>query len=450
MIETTRFMTKQSLHIGRIYDAYATSAGVCIDTRQLMPGMVFWALKGSHTDGDRYVEEALAKGAAFCVTSDARWKGHPQCEVVKDTLAVLQQLARYRRRQLKVPVIAISGSNGKTTTKALVAAILSRRYRVMASPGNYNNHIGLPLSLLQMRPRNPQVIVVELGINHVGEIEQLLGIAEPTHGILTNIGRDHMGEFGGIEQILKAYQPFIHYFRHRGLDLFWNAEDELSRKAMVGEKKPTDKTISLEDPEADLWGRLIQEVPSLVVRYEKSPLSQSFSVRSPLFGRHHAYNISMAALTGILFHVAIADIQKAIQDTFPVENRGQVIRTHRANTLILDAYNANPDSMRLSLESFVRWPGRAKAVILADMEELGPFAESEHRQIVEWLQQHAWEQVVVVGPHFKRVAPTSPPFLAFETTSSLKEWLCRHPLEGLHILLKGSRKHRLEDLVDIL
>ncbi len=433
----------------RIYDAYLNSEGVCIDSRRVEPGMLFWALPGGRTHGDRFVADALDRGASFCVTSDPRWKGHPQCEVVEDPLAALQQLARHHRRRMNVPVVAVSGSNGKTTTKELAAAVLARRYRVLVSPGNYNNHIGLPLSLLQRRPLDPQLVIVELGVNHVGEMEQLLGIAEPTHGVLTNVGRDHMGEFGGLEGILQAYKPFVEYFRRHHLPLFWNADDELTGRLIGGDPLPDQKRISLLDAEADVVGRVLQEVPSLVVRFEKSLLPTAFTVRSPLFGRHHAYNIAMAVLLGQFFHVAVVDIQKAVEDTQPADNRGQILRTSRANTVILDAYNANPDSMRLTLDAFARWP-RPRAVILADMEELGSFADAEHRRIVQQLRNGPWDRVFLVGPHFQAAASSESRFAVFPSTDELKEHLQRHPIEGMHVLLKGSRKHRLETLLDVL
>ncbi len=432
----------------RIYDAYIHSEGIAIDTRSLRPGQIFWALQGRR-HGNEFVADALEKGAAFCVTSDPRWEGHPQCAVVSDTLHALHQLAAHHRRQWHFPVIAITGSNGKTTTKELLAAVLCRRYRVLVSPGNYNNHIGLPLSILQRRPDQPQIAILELGINHTDEMPPLLDIARPTHGILTNIGRDHMGEFGGIEGIHQAYAPFIHYFRHRRWPLLWNWDDPASHQLMNGEKKPQERTISLYDPAADLLARIQQEIPTLVIHIEKSPLPTRFNVRSHLFGKHHAYNIAMATLGGIVFHIAPVDIQQAIEQAEPADNRGRIVQTARGNAVIMDAYNANPDSMAYALHAFAQWPGR-RIVILGDMEELGPYAPDEHQKIIYQLEDGHWESVFLVGKHFQRLCCHHPRWQAFSSTAELKEHLRRHPIHDAHILLKGSRAQQLETLIDVL
>ncbi len=432
----------------RIYDAYLHSEGVTIDSRALLPGQLFWALQGRR-HGNEFVADALERGAVFCVTSDPRWLDHPQCAVVSDTLQALQQLAAYHRRQWNFPVVAITGSNGKTTTKELLAAVLGRRYRVLVAPGNYNNHIGLPLSILQRPGIRPQVAILELGINHTDEMEPLLHIARPTHGVLTNIGRDHMGEFGGVDGIRRAYAPFIGYFRRHRLPLWWNWDDASSHQLMQGEKKPEELTISLRDEGADLVARVQQEIPSLVLSIEKSALPTQFVVRSPLFGEHHAYNIAMAVLGGLFFHVAPVDIQEAIERTEPADNRGRIVHTDRANVVIMDAYNANPDSMAHALRAFEQWPGR-RVLILGDMEELGKYAPEEHRKVVQQIERGHWEKVFLVGKHFKDHCCYHPCWHAFATTEELKAYLREHPLGDVRILLKGSRAQRLEEVMEVL
>ncbi|MBR9922284.1 MAG: UDP-N-acetylmuramoyl-tripeptide--D-alanyl-D-alanine ligase [Bacteroidetes bacterium] len=422
--------------IEQLYQYYLQHPRICTDSRKLAKGDIFVALRGERFDGHTFAKQALKDGAALCVVADESLAASDaRMFLVEDTLKALQDLARHHRRQLSVPVIAVTGSNGKTTTKELLTAVLGSRYPVLATPGNFNNHIGLPLTLLMARDTH-EVLVLEMGANHQGEIAQLCEIAEPTHGLITNIGKAHLEGFGGIEGVKKGKSELYRYLEKTGGLAFVNRDEQFLEDLSEGIAK---RVFYGSNPsEGKFAGRLKKEIPFLVVAFSGQ------EIHSNLSGTYNLPNILTAATVGQYFKVRPASIKAAIESYVPANNRSEW-KKMEGYTVLLDAYNANPTSMEHALRAFARQTQKPRWVILGDMLEMGVYSSEEHKRIFQLATDLGFEKVITAGPEFQSVHSNSRQ--AFEDAASLKEWWAAQDKSGATILLKGSRGIGLEKLI---
>ncbi|MBK6932228.1 MAG: UDP-N-acetylmuramoyl-tripeptide--D-alanyl-D-alanine ligase [Saprospirales bacterium] len=432
-----------------LYGIFQKHPAVCTDTRQLSAGCIFFALKGDTFDGNQFAQKALENGAAYAVIDNpACQTASRRCLLVPDVLQTLQQLARHHRCQFDIPVIAIGGSNGKTTTKELVSAVLNSHYPCHFTQGNLNNHIGVPLTLLSM-PANTEVAVVEIGANQPGDIDQLCAIAHPTHGLLTNIGKEHLEGFGNLNGVKKAEGELYRYLaRHRGCVFVNTSEKYLQAMTRRNPKRicyGASEDLALEDSKIDV--RLMAETPFIAAAF-LSESNQPVEVQSQLIGRHNFHNIMTAIALGVYFKVSAAKIKAAIENYRPANNRSQLLK-RGANTVFLDAYNANPSSMRAALDTLKAVQAPHKVAILGDMLELGAESATEHQAILRYATRCRLDYLVVVGPEFGRCARTeNGALLHFPDAQAARTWLKRQDFQETFILIKASRGMRLEQVLD--
>ena len=411
-----------------LYELYLKHPSISTDTRRIAPGSLFFALRGASFDGNRFAAEALEKGAAAAVVDDPSVALDARYFVVEDTLQALQQLAREHRDALGIPILAIAGSNGKTTTKELVSRVLAQKFRIYATQGNLNNHIGVPLTLLAMDER-VEMGIVEMGASACGEIAALCAIADPDFGILTNVGRAHLEGFGGEEGVRRGKGELYDYLaRHEGVAFLREADDTL--RSMACER------ISL--------------------RVEGYSEEEAEGIAHHLEGRYNRYNVAAAAAIGRYFCVEEEAIRQAIASYRPDNNRSQ--REERAtNTLVVDCYNANPSSMQASIEHFLSEPllaRRQKVMLLGDMRELGAWSEEEHRRILRLATSDKTARVCLVGEEFgKAIASLNEEGVTYEhyaDCTALYQALQEKPVRDSLILIKASRGIGLERVLELL
>lgn len=424
-----------------LYKYYSSCGGVVsTDTRSIAKGSLFFALKGTNFDGNRFALEAIEKGASYAVVDDAQLKDQPRCLYVPDVLEALQALARQHSRLLNIPIIAVGGSNGKTTTKELIAKVLSKKYQTFATRGNLNNHIGVPLSLLSIGVEI-EIAVIEMGANGPNEIALLCEIAEPSHGVITNIGRDHLEGFGSIEGVAKANSELYYYLLNNDGVAFVNTQEEyLSRMASRFSEyvsypaKGDYYTCQLHN--ADMF---------LQVQAANGDI-----IQTQIIGAYNFNNIATALCIGKYFGVPDEAAHAAVAEYVPSNNRSQLLRTTH-NTVILDAYNANPSSMKVSVENFaqMRVNGQ-KVLVLGDMFELGNDSQAEHRALGELIGQYSFDMVCLCGEDMKAAQAVLPKAVYFPTRQSLESFLTVYPVQNAYVLLKGSRGMSLEKLVPLL
>lgn len=429
------------MKIKDLYGIYLNSRGISTDTRQDLNKTIFFALKGENFDANDFAEDALNKGASYAVVDKKITSGNPALIFVEDSLTTLQELAKYHRSQISIPVIAITGSNGKTTTKELLTAVLSKKYRTFSTPGNLNNHIGVPLCLLKL-DNSFDIAVLELGANHVGENQFLTDLSQPTHGITTNIGKDHLGEFGGMDGVIAAYKEFVDYFnKNRDLTFFLNLDDPYL-SGLTHTQNVISYSTGLKHP--DVMGQALNDSMMLHagISFSRDNKTTKIEIESNLIGAFNIYNILAAFAIGISFGVSPDDIRDAIEAFVPKSNRSQLIH-FGTNTVVLDAYNANPSSMELAIESISKLDHPNKMVILGDMFELGEYSESEHKHIVELLKGSGIHHIVLVGPEFGKFA-SEIKCKHFENATEVKDWIAAHQPDNSIIYVKGSRGMKLE------
>ena len=414
--------------ISELYDLFRAHPHVSTDTRRIEPGSIFFALRGANFDGNRFVGEALEKGAVAAVCDDPAALEDPRVRLVGDTLTALQELAREHRRALGIPILAISGSSGKTTTKELVSRVLSARFTVYATRGNLNNHIGVPLTLLAM-DRNTEFGIVEMGASACGEIARLAEIAEPDYGVLTNIGRAHLEGFGGPEGVRRGKGELFDYLAAHGGRAFVLADDE-TLNAMAAERE------------------------SLAAEYYPASLADGFESR--LEGGYNRFNIAAAVAVGRYFEVPEPEIRRAVADYTPDNLRSQRIETAH-NTLIADCYNANPTSMRAAIENLLGEPlgdRRRRVLILGDMLELGAWSLAEHEAAIERAAQDPRAELLLVGGEFARAyaaLPEKPERVTLcPSREELRHLLLTDPVREALVLVKGSHGIGLEKVLDLL
>lgn len=423
----------------QLYEIYLSHPVITTDTRNCPDSSLFFALKGERFNGNQFAANALEAGSAFAVVDEAKYAIDERYLLVKDVLKTLQDLARHHRDQLSIPVIGITGTNGKTTTKELTHSILTTHYRTLATEGNLNNHIGVPLTLLKITPEH-EIAIIEMGANHPGEIEFLCSICRPDFGLITNIGKAHLEGFGSLEGVIKTKTELYASLRATGGKAFLHAENEYL----------TPKTAGLETilygnaRKAYLSGKLIDCAPFLSLAIQSG--ETLLPINTQLIGSYNLANCLAAAAIGRYFGISDEAIKEALENYKPANKRSQMIKTEH-NTVILDAYNANPTSMMAALINFRDMAIENKFLILGDMRELGAESHKEHQRILDFLQEVNFEDVILVGEEFNMLAH---PYKGFQTTEELKVWLHQHPVANHFILVKGSRGIALEGIVELL
>lgn len=431
------------MDIQRLYDIFLNSCGISTDTRTIPADSLFVALKGENFDANTMIAQALEKGAKHVVTTDKSYANNPQATVVDDTLKALQQLAAYHRQQLGLPIVGITGTNGKTTTKELVASVLRKKYNVYSTKGNLNNHIGVPLSLLSITDKH-DIAVIEMGASHPGEIRELAAIVKPTSGLITNVGIAHIQGFGSFEGVKKTKGELYEQIKSTNGTIFINATND----NLVGMLGNYDRTISYgTDMEQCLVdGHVVEmsETLNLEWRYNDS---QYRTIKTHLTGAYNLENVLAATTVGCFYGVAEADICEAISEYTPTNSRSQIVTTSR-NRLVLDAYNANPSSMNASLDNFASLPGDNKMLILGAMRELGAEQDSQHLAIMDKIQKLGFDSVYLVGDEFKKFASQYPQFTIVTEAPELFDMASA--VSNKYILVKGSRSNKLEVLVEKL
>ena len=417
------------MNISQLYRYYSEHFLADTDTRSIRKNTMFFALKGPNFNGNTFAEKALALGASYAVVDEKEYQTHPNIFLVSDVLTTLQDLAKYHRQQLITTIIGLTGSNGKTTTKELIHAVLSKKYNTVATKGNLNNHIGVPLTLLAMHP-DTEMGIVEMGANHQKEIEFLSNICAPDYGYITNFGKAHLEGFGGLEGVIAGKSELYTFLETHNSTAFINPEDPLQ----VSKTKAFPNIPFADDIQ------LIAAAPFVAVAFKNK------TIQSNLVGSYNYANIAIAITVGNYFKVPQKDIQVAIENYEPTNNRSQYIQ-QETNTIILDAYNANPSSMQVALENFKTVNAAQKVVILGDMFELGSESRKEHQNIVQLALSMEFKHCYFIGAHFYQTQENAH---LFETFEEFAAYIQGHPIRNSTVLIKGSRGMRLERVMELL
>src|SRR5688572_8224489 len=426
------------MQIEQLYSIYQQYPSVQTDTRKLTTGDIFFALKGGNFNGNHFAKQAIDAGAAYAVIDEKEFKIAGKTILVDNVLTSLQQLAKHHRQQFTVPFIAITGSNGKTTTKELIHAVLSTTYKTYTTEGNLNNHIGVPLTILKIKS-DAEMAVIEMGANHLGEIASYCSFTLPTHGIITNIGKAHLEGFGNLEGVKKAKGELFDFLRgepHAFAFVMWDYEylREMSKGISGIIKYGT-------QADAHITGQVKRSEPYLEIEITQG-LDDPF-MQTHLVGDYNLPNILAAVTVGKTFKVPEEKIKSAIENYEPTNSRSQLLEKD-SNKIILDAYNANPSSMKLAVENFAKLHASDKVLILGAMAELGEESLNEHAAIVDLIKQTNWKSVALVGGDFLKV---DHPFLKFENALQAKEWFQQQNFEETHLLIKGSRSMQMEKVI---
>ncbi len=422
------------MNIPELYARYKESYLVCTDTRKILPNSIFFALKGANFNGNAYAEEALEKGAQYAVVDEEDYQTDERIFLVDDVLKSLQGLARYHREQLGIPILSLTGSNGKTTTKELINAVLSQKFNTVATQGNLNNHIGVPLTLLSMTPAT-EFGIVEMGANHQREIAILCSIALPDYGYITNFGKAHLEGFGGIEGVIKGKSELYDHLGSLKKHVFVNNQDPLQLEKSEGIAQ-----TRFGDQQADVSIAFDSANPNVKLVYK------GVTIHSQLMGVYNFNNLAAAVAIGDYFKIAPQKIKHAIESYIPTNNRSQRIEKG-SNIIILDAYNANPSSMQVALENLEQMPAEHKMAILGDMFELGETADQEHQSIADLAAELKIREIHLVGAYFAKVNASRA--VVHPSFGDLKDYLSKQQPKGYTILIKASRGMALERLLEL-
>lgn len=427
------------MQIEKLYELYRQYLSVQTDTRRLKEGDIFFALKGGNFNGNSFAKQAIDNGAVYAVIDEKEFEIPGKTVLTEDVLTTLQQLAKYHRQQFTIPFLGITGSNGKTTTKELIHAVLSTTYKTYTTEGNLNNHIGIPLTILKIRP-DAEMAVIEMGANHIGEIAGYCKYALPTHGLITNCGKAHLEGFGGIEGVKKGKGELFDHLRtltHGMAFVMWDYDylQEMSKGISGIIKYGTSK-------EAHIIGKVKRNEPYLEVEITQG-LDGGY-IATKLVGEYNLPNVLGAVTVGKTFTVKDKQIKEAIENYTPSNSRSQLIE-RGTNKIILDAYNANPASMKLAIENFAKLHADNKVLMLGGMAELGKESVQEHEAIIDLIKQNKWKQVILVGGDFIKIGH---PFLSFTNSIQAKDWWQQQHFENTHFLVKGSRSMQMEKIVE--
>jgi UDP-N-acetylmuramoyl-tripeptide--D-alanyl-D-alanine ligase len=442
------------LSTSNLYDLFLKSSGVSTDTRKVSQDSLFFALKGDNFNANKFAADALEKGAKFAVIDEEEYAIDERFLLVNDVLYTLQKLANYHRKNLSIPIVGLTGSNGKTTNKELLSCILSKKYNCYATKGNLNNHIGVPLSLLEITPAH-DIAVIEMGANHQGEIRILSGISEPTHGFITNIGKAHLEGFGGIVGVRKGKGELFDFLSASGGTVFVNENDNVLCE-MHTERPFKESTLYGNSGERL---EMVEESPVVQLTASGVPLNNpSLNIqhsisnirKTHLSGVYNFENMQTAFAVGRYFGVSTEDCLAAISEYNPDNNRSQIVEKG-SNTLYMDAYNANPSSMAASVQNFINLKtDKQKVIILGDMFELGEVTKSEHEALGELVKKGNFAAVVLFGEHIKHALKHLPLAYYFNEKFSMHLWLNDKKFANTAVLIKGSRGVKLETVVDFL
>ena len=422
-----------------LYDLFIHNPQITTDSRNCPKGSIFFALKGDKFDGNQYAGKALASGCVYAVIDNPDYYIGERTILVDNVLKTLQQLAHHHRKVLGLPIIGITGTNGKTTTKELLAAVLSTKFNLLYTEGNFNNHIGVPLTLLRLT-HDHEMAVIEMGASHPGDIKELVDIVDPNYGIITNVGRAHLEGFGSFEGVIRTKGELYDYIRRSKGKIFIKKENEYLQSIAKGIEQITYGN----GDDAFASGQVVSCDPFLVFNWKQQ--GKLHTVETHMIGSYNLDNVLAAVAVGRFFKIPAERISRAIAAYEPTNNRSQFKKTEN-NELIIDAYNANPSSMKVALDNFITMPVQPKAIILGDMRELGPTSDELHAEVVEQIKKGQFDKVFLCGEHFSKVGKE---FSPFATTEAMTEELRRQPLKGYHILIKGSHSMGLEKLADIL
>lgn len=426
------------MRIKELYSLFINSNGVSTDTRKITEGSIFFALKGEHFNGNQFATKAIEAGANYAVVDEDVSDPEGKVLRVDNVLKTLQALATHHRKQFNIPIIGITGSNGKTTTKELIATVLGSALKVHFTQGNFNNHIGVPLTLLTM-PADTEIAVIEMGANHIGEIAALCEIAQPNYGIITNIGKAHLEGFGGYEGVLRAKTELYNHVLQHGETVFINSQDEVLSNMAKRFKEPVMYPAS-----NDFFTCSFVDASPYVV-FEVNGKEYT----TQLIGQYNYLNIAGALVIGKYFKVPMEEAIEAVCNYVPSNNRSQVVKT-KHNTIILDAYNANPGSMKASVENFSEMKAQAKTVILGDMLELGTSSQQEHEAIGQLVYDKGFNSSFFCGNEMRNAARKCIGSMYFEKKEELAKYLRANPISDSTVLIKASRGLGLETLVEHL
>jgi UDP-N-acetylmuramoyl-tripeptide--D-alanyl-D-alanine ligase len=430
------------MSIEELYKLYLANPIVTTDSRNCPPGSLFFALKGDNFNGNKFASSAIEKGCAYAIVDEKELANNDKIIFVENVLTTLQQLASFHRKKLGTTVIGITGTNGKTTTKELIAAVLNSKYSTLYTQGNLNNHIGVPLTLLSLTNKH-EMAVVEMGANHPGEIKTLAEIACPDYGIITNVGKAHLEGFGSFENIISTKGELYDYIRENGGKIFINSDNLYLEK--IAFDLPQIK-YSFKN-RAFVSGKIINASPMVELNWEKENDKHIYNVKTNLIGSYNAENILAAICIGCYFDVEANEICRALENYVPQNNRSQLTKTEK-NVLIVDAYNANPTSMEAAILNFEQMNVPKKTLILGDMGELGKSTEAEHQKISELIKRIGFDNVFLIGKHF---SATNSSFNKFnnieEFLQALKE---NFSINNSYVLIKGSRSAKMERVIEFL
>ncbi|MCW5516735.1 UDP-N-acetylmuramoyl-tripeptide--D-alanyl-D-alanine ligase [Muriicola sp. Z0-33] len=424
-------MTIQELH-----RHFLKHPQISTDTRKIESNAIFFCLKGENFDGNTFAKNALAKGASLVIADDPSYAKDDKIVLVEDVLSCLQELASFHRNYCKAKVIALTGSNGKTTTKELIYAVLSKKYNTIATKGNLNNHIGVPLTLLSIQ-QDTEIAIIEMGANHLKEIEFLAAIAQPDFGYITNFGKAHLEGFGGEAGVIKGKSELYEYLMSHNKHIFLNADDPIQSKKLAEYIKKFG--YSQDDPK--YYNIKLEAADPFV-----SLAVEDITITTKLIGTYNFTNCCAAVLIGKYFNVEKIDIKEALEEYVPTNNRSQLL-VKSGHKIILDAYNANPSSMQVALENFNQMKASYKIVFLGDMFELGGVAEEEHQKIADLADNMNFNQAFLIGENFNNTKTT---LKKFRTFNDLSQYLEKQQLPPADLLIKGSRGMALERILDIL
>ena len=418
-----------------LYNYFKESSSVSTDTRLINKGSIFFALKGENFDGNKFAEEAIKSGASYAVIDDQSLN-NPKFIKVKNVLKSLQDLSKFHRSKLlKTKIIALTGSNGKTTTKELISEVLKKKYKIISTIGNLNNHIGVPLTLLRIK-QNTEIAIVEMGANHLNEIKLLTDLINPDFGLITNFGKAHLEGFGSIEGVIKGKSELYDFLIKNDKKAFINNDDYLQNQ-FIGNKI----SFSKEDKSNYIF-KEVKDTNYAGLNYN------DFIVDSKLTGNYNYHNIAFATSIGLYFNISIEKIKEAISNYIPSNNRSQIIKKNN-KLIILDAYNANPTSMISAINSLIVKQGK-KSVILGDMFELGNQSEKEHHDLIDFCVKNNFENIFLIGNEFfKQKDKFEIPFF-YKTKDELKKHIKKFPITSKYILIKGSRVMRMENLINFI
>ncbi len=427
------------MDIAGIHNLFLQCDSIAIDTRKISPNSLFVAIKGENFDANTFAAEALTKGAKFVLIDNSNYYIDKRTILVEDSLSALQQLAQYHRNYLKIPIIALTGSNGKTTTKELIHAVLSKKFNTKATVGNLNNHIGVPLTLLSFT-KETEIGVVEMGANHKKEIAFLCQLATPDYGYITNFGKAHLEGFGGVEGVIEGKSEMYTYLSLGNKTTFINLEDPIQ---VEKSKKLSCFSFGLNKTEADITITSVEANPFVTITYQK------ISIVTHLIGLYNANNINAALAIGTYFKVPLEAIKEALEQYIPENNRSQMV-VKGSNTILLDAYNANPSSMAVAIDNFIQLDKPKKILVLGDMFELGEESLYEHQQIVQRLSNVPDVRCFFIGKAFFDCALVQDNFQFYATFDTFSAYLSEHSFSDATFLIKGSRGMALERSLNYL